>query len=407
MEKNLIALAVPFFFLFIAIELVVARARRRTVYRLADAVGDLGCGIVQQAGYVLLATALLGGYVAVYERYRLATLDAGTPWPWLVAFLAVDFLYYWWHRLSHEVNVLWAAHVVHHQSEDYNLAVALRQAVATGATSLPFYLPMALFGVPPAVYVAMVSLSTLYQFWIHTELVGKLAPGVEWLLNTPSHHRVHHAVNPQYLDKNYGATLIVWDRLFGTFAEEREQPVYGTVKPFGSFNPVWAQVAYFVELWRKARHLPRRRDRFLLWLRSPEWAPPGEAKAMPELRGRAKYDPPIAAALRAYALVQLVPVVVATFLLMLEAEGLPPRTALAGVVLVYLALATLGGLLDGRRWAVPAELARLGVSAAAVAGWAAGRVAFPIAIAAPAAAALALGAWLVWKGRAAPAAALR
>lgn len=398
MGKNLIALAVPFFFLFIAVELLVARARRRHVYRLGDAIGDLGCGIAQQAAYLFTAAALLAVYAAVFDRYRIATLDAATPWPWVVSFVFVDFAYYWWHRLSHEVNVLWAGHVVHHQSEDYNLAVALRQAVVTGFTSLPFYLPMAVLGVPPVVYVAMVSISTLYQFWIHTELVGKLG-FVESFLNTPSHHRVHHAVNPRYLDKNYAATLIVWDRLFGTFAREDEAPVYGTVKRFGSFNPVWAQVAYWVELWRKARTLPRRRDRFLLWFRSPAWVPEGASLELPDPAVRAKYDPPIPLALKVYAVVQFVPVVVALFVAMLQLETLPFAT-LAGVgVLVYLALGTLGGLLDGRRWAIPAELARLGVTAVAVAAWGAGRTAPVVAVALAAVPTALLAAWLVWKGR--------
>jgi alkylglycerol monooxygenase len=396
--KNLIALAVPFFFVFIGVELLVARARRRHVYRVGDAIGDLGCGIAQQAAYLFTTAAFLAVYAAIFDRFRVTTLDARTPWPWLLSFVFVDVAYYWWHRLSHEVNVLWAGHVVHHQSEDYNLAVALRQAVATGFTSLPFYLPMAVLGVPPVVQVTMVSLSTLYQFWIHTELVGKLG-WLERVFNTPSHHRVHHAVNPQYLDKNYAATLIVWDKLFGTFAEEREQPVYGTVKPFGSFNPVWAQVAYWVELWKKARHLPRRRDRWLLWLRSPTWVPAGETLELPDPAGRAKYDPAIPFALKVYAIVQFVPVVVALFLAMLAMETLPFAT-LAGVcVLVYLALGTLGGLLDGRRWAIPAELARLGVTAVAVAAWGAGHTAPIVAVVLAAVPSALLAAWLLWKGR--------
>src|SRR5690606_31238042 len=150
-----------------------------------------------------------------------------------------DFAYYWWHRASHRISFLWAAHVVHHQSEDYNLAVALRQAWFTSLSSWVLNLPLAFLGVPPLVYGVCAALNTLYQFWIHTRLVGKLGP-LEWVLNTPSHHRVHHGIDAPYLDTNYGGVFIVFDRLFGTFVEETHEPRYGTLDPIRSFDPVWA-----------------------------------------------------------------------------------------------------------------------------------------------------------------------
>ena len=191
---NFIALAIPFFLLFIGVELLVARAKKRQVYRLADALADMGCGISQQVTVLFYAGFLLAAYGLAYDHARLFTLPVWAGW--VLAFIGVDFFYYWWHRLSHEVNILWAAHVVHHQSEDYNLAVALRQSVTTTATSFVFYLPLAFLGVPPLPFAVATSLSTLYQFWIHTELVPPL-PRLERVLNTPSLHRVHHAINPQ------------------------------------------------------------------------------------------------------------------------------------------------------------------------------------------------------------------
>src|SRR5258706_12008134 len=227
MGPNYIALAIPVFVVSILAEIFIARAQRRTVHRFADVIANLSCGIFQQIGLVFLNFLLIAAYALVYQRDRLFDLSVSSVAPWLIAFIGVDFFYYWWHRLSHEVNFLWAAHVVHHQSEDYNLAVALRQAVLTHFTAVPFYLPLALAGVPPIVYATTHAFSTLYQFWIHTELVGKARGPVDWILNLPSHHRVHHAVNRQYLDKNYGATLIIWDRIFGTYIEEIEKPVNG------------------------------------------------------------------------------------------------------------------------------------------------------------------------------------
>ncbi len=364
---NYIALAIPFFLLLIGVELLAARARRRAVYRLKDALADLGCGVGQQVVLVFAGGALLAAYAWLYQHARLVTFAPGSGWPWLVAFVLVDVAYYAWHRLSHEVNLLWAAHAVHHQSEDYNLAVALRQSILTSFTSLPFYLPMAFAGVPTAVYATSVAVSTLYQFWIHTELVGKLGP-LERVLNTPSHHRVHHAVNPQYLDRNYGAILIVWDRLFGTFREEREPAVYGTTHPLGSFNPGWAQVQAWFEIAEKARALPRRRDRLRLWLASPAVDPLGRpALTEAELRARPRHDVAVAPALQAYALAQFAPLVAATFLMLL-AQYTAPRAVLAFAgALVAWTLLALGGLMDGRRWAPPLELGRLVAVAAAFA----------------------------------------
>ncbi|MHB8873231.1 MAG: sterol desaturase family protein [Myxococcaceae bacterium] len=238
MQQNYIALAVPFFFVLIGAELVLARRRGRQVYRARDALTDLGCGITQQTVGLLFTAALIAGYGALYDRFRLFGFRPGSPVPWVIAFVGVSFF--------------WAVHVVHHQSEDYNLAVALRQAVLSPVTTWPFFAPLALLGVPPLVLVAANSVSTLYQFWIHTELVGRLGPA-EKVINTPSAHRVHHAVNRRYVDRNYGAIFIVWDRLFGSYEPEGEPCVYGLGHPLRSFNPLWAQVHYWVELWQRAR----------------------------------------------------------------------------------------------------------------------------------------------------------
>src|SRR5438132_836018 len=265
---NLIALAIPFFFLLIGVELWAANRRGLRVYRFADVIADLSCGMTQQIFLVFSVAVITGGYVWLYQ-YRLFSFREGSIWPRVIAFFAVDFAYELWHRLSHRVNVLWAVHAVHHQSEDYNLAVALRQAVLSVWTIWPLHLPLALIGVPPVTFLIIDSLSTLYQFWIHTELVGRLG-WFERIFNTPSQHRVHHAVNPRYLDKNYAATLCIWDRIFGTYQEEKEQPVYGLVKPLASFDPIWAQVQHFFGMARRAANYSGF-DKLRVWLKGPEW----------------------------------------------------------------------------------------------------------------------------------------
>jgi len=391
MPKNYIALAIPFFLVAMGAELLWARARGRRVYRAADALADLGCGVGQQVALVFVGLALLAAYAGLY-RFRLVEFADGSLWPWAISFVFVDVAYYWWHRLSHEVNFMWAVHAVHHQSEDYNLAVALRQAILSVFTSFPFYAPMAFLGVPPVVYVTMVSLSTLYQFWIHTEVVGKLGP-LELALNTPSHHRVHHAVNPRYLDRNYAAVLIVWDRLFGTFAEERERPVYGVTKPIRSFNSVWAQLQPWAEIAEKARAL-RGLDKLRIWWKSPAWNPAGlPLPSEDEVQARAKHEPPAPRGLSIYALVQFAPLIAATFFMLLWQTTAPVAGLAVAAVLVYWTLLSLGGLVDGRRWALPAELLRL-AAVAAVAILVPLPVARPAAVAVGLAIALGSSAWL-------------
>ena len=255
-------------------EWVWARARGRQVYRLFDAISDLSCGISQQLFLLFSQAPLLAAYGWLQMEYGLVDMGRSLP-VFLLAYLVIDHQYYWWHRASHRVNFMWAAHVVHHQSEDYNLAVALRQALITHITSWPFYIPLAFLGFDVFVFGIVYALNTLYQFWIHTELVGKLGP-LEQVLNTPSHHRVHHGINGRYIDKNYAGFLITWDRLYGTFEEEEEPVVFGITKPLNSFNPFWANCHYWVELWQRCRRLRRWSDKAYVWIAPPEWRGDGE-----------------------------------------------------------------------------------------------------------------------------------
>jgi alkylglycerol monooxygenase len=361
MGPNYIALAIPFFFLLIFVELAVAARRGRRAYRFADAIADLGCGVTQRVLLLLFEAALLLAYVLVYQHARVVDLGRHPVAAWLVAFVGVDFIYYWWHRASHRMNLLWAAHVVHHQSEDFNLAVALRQGVLTPVTFTPFVLPLALLGIPPLIYATAAALNTLYQFWIHTELVERLGP-LERVLNTPSHHRVHHARDPQYLDRNYAAVFIVWDRLFGTYAPEREPPRYGITKPLRSFNALWAQVQPLAELAALSRAAPRLRDRLAVWLAPPErrfaWEP------APGAGHDGKYDVAVSPGLRRYVVVSFATTVVATFALMMWGALLPAPLLVAGIGLTLATVLTVGGLMEGRRWARPLEAGRLASVAA-------------------------------------------
>jgi len=378
---NYIALAIPFFFVLILVELAVARSRKLQPYRFLDVVVNLASGTGQQVAAIFLAGGLLAIYAWLYDHARLFSLPQSSLWTWLLTFLLVDFKYYWWHRLSHEVNVLWAAHVVHHSSEDYNLAVALRQSVTTLLTTLPFALPLAILGVPPLVFVTLEAFSTLYQFWIHTELIDKLG-WFETIFNTPAQHRVHHAVNPRYLDKNYAATLCIWDRLFGTFEEETEPPVYGLVHPLAKFDPLWAQVHYYVELASIARRAPRWQDKLLVWFKGPLWSPRGMPPVPPPpevtRETRQKYEPPLGSGLRGYLWLQLVATMTGAFFLLLFQNQWPRQLVIAGALLVALSLVAWGGLMERRRWALPLELVRLALLGAVAFYFLSPRFAMPV-----------------------------
>jgi sterol desaturase/sphingolipid hydroxylase (fatty acid hydroxylase superfamily) len=364
---NYVVLAIPVFLVLILLELAIARIQEKDYYRLSDSINDLSCGILDQLLMVFMKTALFAGYVLVYEGYRLFSIP-GSPAAWVACFLGVDFLYYWFHRTGHEVNAFWAAHVVHHQSEEYNLAVALRQGAFQPAFSWVFYLPLALLGFPPLMFLTVSSIDTLYQFWIHTRVIGRLGP-LEWVLNTPSNHRVHHGRNPKYIDRNHGGILIVWDRLFGTYQREEEEPAYGITTPLRSFNPVWAHLHYWVELGQKARQATRVADKVRLFLKPPGWQPEelGGFVAAPGVDPRhVKYDAAASGGLVAYVFVQFVLALAGATLLLFRQDDLSLAVRAAGAVAILITLISLGGLLERKRWA--AWLEPLRVIALIVAG---------------------------------------
>ena len=368
---NYIVLAIPVFLLLIGIELLAVRIARRDYYRLNDAVNDLSCGILDQLLEVFMKTVLFTGYVFVFERLRVATLPAESAWVWALCFLGVDFFYYWFHRLSHEVNAFWAAHVVHHQSEEYNLAVALRQGALQSWFSWIFYLPLAALGFPPLVFLACSSFNTLYQFWIHTRVIGSLGP-LEWVLNTPSNHRVHHGRNPKYIDRNHGGTLIVWDRLFGTYQAEEDEVVYGITTPLSSWNPLWANLSYWIELLSLARRARHWRDRLRLFVKPPGWRPQdlGGFQVAPEVDRASyrKWDVAVPAAVQLYAAVQFVIVLVAAGVLLNVQDRLSGPVLAVGALLIVAAVVAIGALFEGRRWAPWLEAARLVATAAGAYG---------------------------------------
>lgn len=241
-------IAIPVFAILIAAEALWAYFRRSGEY--ADK-KDTWINIL--LGFVSVVFGALFGLFTIYIYffcYEIAPykFPADAWWTWVILFFVDDLAYYVFHRVSHETRLFWNFHVVHHSSEEYNLSVAVRQSWFSGLLHWIFYAPVMLLGFAPWMFALMHGLNLIYQFWIHTKLVTRLGP-LEYILNTPSHHRVHHGVNDEYLDKNYAGVLIIWDKLFGSFVRETEQPRYGIIKPLKSYNPLWINTHGWVEMW--------------------------------------------------------------------------------------------------------------------------------------------------------------
>lgn len=365
MNVDYIALAVPVFFLLIGIELAYAFYKKLQLYRFNDAIANLSQGIGSQLTGLLMKTALFFGYKYIFEHWRLFNFP-NQIWVWIVLFIGVDFCYYWFHRMSHEVNALWAAHIVHHQSEEYNLTVALRQSWFQSWFAWVFYLPLAWIGFDPLLFVTLSAFNTLYQFWIHTRTIKSLG-FLEHILNTPSHHRVHHGSNPKYIDKNHAGTLIIWDKMFGTFQKEEEDVYYGITSPLASWNPVWANVHYWVTLWETARKAKGLVNKIKVFVMPPGWRPKhlGGIQKAPEIDAQhyQKFDAKDPRGqIIFYVLFQfLVSLTIASALLFLHMKIAWYQTAITALF-VMASLVTCGAILERKSWLKRFEYARLTLS---------------------------------------------
>ena len=354
--SQVIVLATPVFFALIAVEWVISLRRGRNAYALADALSSLNLGVLSQTSAVFTKLLTLGIYTFVASHVALIEADAfwmSLP-GWVLALLFYDFCYYWLHRMGHEVGVLWAAHAVHHQSQAYNLSTALRQTSSGALLGWLFYLPMALAGVPPLVFAVVGLIDLLYQFWVHTEQVKKLGWFDRWFCS-PSNHRVHHAVNEQYLDKNYGGILIIWDRLFGTFKEEddKEPCVYGTRGLLQSWDPLWANATVYRQLAHDSWHARNWLDKARVWLKPPGWRPADVAQRFPKPvfdldAHRILYAPPMSRPLRWFAGLQFLALVTGTAIFLWQADQSPLATNLIWFGVLLTGQWALGAVMQGR-----------------------------------------------------------
>ncbi len=337
MDINLYAVTTPLILSIIACELAYCLARGNGYYQFEDSVANLGTAFINQAVNVPVHWAAFQAYAALHSRFALFAWDDGVL-SWLVLFVGIDFLFYWFHRLGHTNPILWAAHAPHHSSEELNYTVGARASVTQRAASFLFYWPMIVLGFPAEKVLPAVALHLIWQLWPHTRAIGRLPGWFETAFNSPTHHRVHHAINDRYLDKNFAGALILWDKLFGTYAPETEEPRYGVRTPLRSWSPIKANLQYWAGL--VGRPL----------------TPGGPIPA-------GKYRVGVGKALQVYLLAQLAAAVPLMLLISRDDSPLsvPEKTA-AGIILSAAAVAW-AALMEKKPWARGLEALRLAATA--------------------------------------------
>ncbi len=356
---NYILMAIPVFFVLIMLELAWTTYKQQNVYRLNDAINSLAMGILSRITQILYAAVPFSFYVYFYEDFALFEWQSNV-WTWLTAFVLYDLSYYWVHRIGHTMNISWASHVIHHSSEEYNLTTALRQTSVPNVIGWVFYIPLAFMGFPPVVLVAVGSLNLLYQFWVHTQAIDKMPNWYEFLFVTPNNHRVHHAKNKIYVDKNYGGVFILWDRIFGTFQPEldNEKVVFGISTQLASWNPVWGNLHFITALCKDAWRTHSWKDKLTLWFRRTGYRPADVEAKYPVIKSNAaveKYDTPLTLSAKWYAIVQLAVVTLGVFLLMHNVQELTVHQHFSVGLTLALGLYSLGRMQENHKHSLMLE----------------------------------------------------
>jgi alkylglycerol monooxygenase len=357
MNPNYILIAIPFFLVSIFIEFLWGRFKKTNFYNFEDTLTNINIGIGSQALNTLLKLMLLSLYEYIYLNY--APFKIGNSVGSFIACLIVyDFIFYWSHRWGHEVNLFWGAHIVHHQSQEYNLSVALRQSWFHNALAFVLFIPLPLLGFDPLIFAAAAGFATLYQYWIHTKHIKSLGI-VEWIFNSPSHHRVHHAVNPKYRDKNYGAVFILWDRLFGTFQKEEEEAKFGITIPLNSWNPVWANLHFYDDMLKGLKKLHSWKDKFLLFFRGPEYLGKllGQKADTTEL-GTVKFRTKISLNMQIYVFIQFIVLLWGIVSYMNYYDEFSMFYKLTLFVLIILSVLNCGAIMENKKWGHIVEILR-------------------------------------------------
>ncbi len=343
---------IPLFLFFVVFEIVADAITHKKVYKFEDTITNLSLGIGQQIIEALLKTLFSFLFLWVYQYSIFKIPD--TIWTFLIVVLICDFIYYWFHRFSHTVNFLWAVHVVHHQSKEFNLTVSLRQPWLHKFAAFAFFLVLPLIGISPTIIVLAFAFQTFYQFWLHTRFIGKLG-FLEYILVTPSHHRVHHGSNDKYINKNYGNTLIIWDKLFGTFQAEDEPVVFGITKPFNTTNPIWANIYFWKEIIISAKSKTGFLNKSKTFFLSPDEI--SEKKSVTDKEEHIKLAIPTW--LNWYIILQYIIVLAATFFFLLKQDSFPFILKLISAVFIIWSIYNFSALMQRKKYSILSESLRI------------------------------------------------
>ena len=361
----------PVLLILVGLEFLVSKRRGVEAFTLSDTLVNICCGMLERLFDFFWVVMMYFIFDFLFEQVALWHIP-NNPLTWIVALLIGDFLAYWHHRLSHEINFLWAAHIVHHQSEELNMTTVFRVSAFAVINRAFFWIWMPILGFDPLTVTSVIVFIGLFQFFTHSRLVGKLG-FLEHIFVTPSHHRVHHARNEKYLDQNYGHVFIIWDKMLGTFTPEEEEPDYGITTGFESSNPMWAYFFYWSDLFRRAKETPKWGDKVRLFLKPPSWNPDGAsptpATYQTDVSGkRKKYRLQLPFRLQLYVFVSALITVTAfigMFVIQKTLENPSVADLISHPVIIQLGIMVLisvfahGFLLDRKPWALVLEYIRL------------------------------------------------
>ena len=358
--------AIPIFTILIIIEAIIAHYRNIPINRAEDVISSLSSGLTNIIRDGIKFSIIIISYAWLVENIAIYKLEP----IWLaiaLAFIVEDFAGYWVHRLNHRVNIFWNRHIIHHSSEEFNLSCALRQSISnTVRFSAVFMIPAALLGIPPYYFIIMGPIHLFMQFWYHTQLIDKMG-WLEYILVTPSHHRVHHAINPEYIDKNYSQIFIIWDKLFGTFQPELRniKPIYGTLKPAQTWNPVIINFKHLWQLIQDAWHAERFTDKLIIWFMPTGWRPVGVEEKYPikvlyNPKEQKKYNTNNSQVLIGWVWVQMTLTVIMIFHLFNIMPYLETPMIYLYSAFLMMQVFAYTSILDGKNYALIGEFVKLG-----------------------------------------------
>jgi alkylglycerol monooxygenase len=366
---NVYALLTPIAIFFVLLEIAACFVFRKNYINFQEAIANFGTALGNQTVNLLVAAGVYEVYGYLHMHYRIAGPLEMNVVNFLLLLLGIDFIFYWVHRWGHELKIMWAAHSPHHSAEEMNFFVALRASVTQRLFSFLFFWPLTLVGFTPFDIYTMTALHLFISFLHHTEFIPKLWRPIEFVFTTPSHHRVHHGANYQYLDKNFGEFLIIWDRMFGTFAEEKEKIVYGMYNHPQSFNPIKINFHYYVVIFNEMLKAKRWWDKLRIWFMPLSWSPEGTKPLPPEItvQNQKRYQSVMFDGAKTYLVIHAALTAILMLLVISPKSPLAYEMKWVGAILLWHSIINWAGILESKRWLLPSEMARLVLTVAFVA----------------------------------------